>query len=289
MRLYVHLNGRILPEERACVSVFDRGLSYGDGLYETLKAYEGAPLFLKEHLKRLRAGASFLGFTKRAVMAFEGELKGGAVEALLKKNGLARGEAYVKLMITRGADKASHLPTKGITPTFIIIAKPLDTSVLARARSKGVEAVFVDDMAPALPGVKSLNYLASVIAKIRADRKKAYEAIFVREGFITEGTSSNIFMVKNGKILTPPLEKNPSKGVLAGVTRDRVMKIAVKNGIPLKEARIRPSDMAGADEAFITNSITDAVPLIKTGGKAVGDGRPGPVTRQIQTLLSYRP
>jgi branched-chain amino acid aminotransferase len=178
MKEYVYLNGRNVLAEKACVSVFDRGLTYGDGLYETMKAIDGRPLFLKEHLMRLLHGARELQMAVPLLKPFMEELKAGAIEALLRKNRLEEGEAYVKLMLTRGADRASHLPTKGILPTTVIVTKKIDTDGLATLRKKGVAAVPVADIAPALPGVKSLNYLSSVLARMRADKAGAFEAIF---------------------------------------------------------------------------------------------------------------
>jgi len=283
MKLKVFINGKILPEDKACVSVFDRGLSYGDGIYETMKARDGQPLFLNEHLKRLRTGGRFLGLT--GIKGFEDMIRGGALQKLLNANGLGRGEAYVKLLVTRGPDKASHLPAKGISPTLIIIAKPIDTALIRGIQEKGVSAVFVDDVLPALPGVKSLNYLPSVLARMKANRRRAFEAIFVKDGFVEEGSSSNVFIVKGGRLLTPPLSGTPSEGVLAGVTRAAVMIASKKNGITVRETRLRPKDLYRADEAFITNSIMDAVPLVAIEGKKVGGGRPGMLTRLMQELL----
>lgn len=289
MKPGVYLNGETVPEDKARVSVFDRGLSYGDGLYETLKAVEGRPLFLKEHLVRLRAGARFLGLGMSALRAFEDDIKKGAIEALLNGNGLSRGEAYVKLMVTRGADRAGHLPARGVKPTFIIIAKPLDAAWLARIRVKGVGAVLVDGIAPALPGVKTLNCLPSVLARMRADRAGAFEAIFVKDGHITEGGSSNVFVVKRGKIATPPLARDLSSGVLAGVARAEVLRSARENGTPARERPVRANELASADEAFITNSIIDIVPLVKAAGRPIKDGRPGPVTARLRSFFKYKP
>lgn len=285
MRLWVYLDGKVLPEEKATVSVFDRGLSYGDGLYETLKARNGSPLFLKEHMNRLRAGARFLGLRSRGLRSFEKEIAGGAIETLLEKNGLVKGDSYVRLMVTRGPDKASHLPSRGLDPTRVIIVKPLDTAKIERSAKKGISAIFIDDMAPPLPGVKSLNYLPNVLAKMRAERLGAFEAIFVRDGAITEGSSSNVFLVKGGRLVTPPLSTRPSTGVLAGVTRENVMRLARRESIPVRESVVRARDIPSFDEAFITNSVIDAVPLVKAAGKIIGNGRPGPVTERVRTLL----
>lgn len=287
MKLKVFINGKIAPEDRACVSVFDRGLAYGDGLYETMKARDGKPLFLREHMKRLKAGGRFLGIT--GINGFEEEIRKGAIERLLAANGLSKGEAYVKLLVTRGVDMASHLPAKGLRPTLIIIAKPIDTASIKGMQERGVSAILVDDITPALPGVKTLNYIASVLARMKAKRRGASEAIFVKDGYVTEGSSSNVFVVKGRTLLTPPLSGKPAEAVLAGVTRAAVMKAARENGIRVREARLSPKDLFIADEAFITNSIMDALPLIKVDGKKAGGGSPGRLTRRIQGLLKQWP
>lgn len=285
MRLWVYLDGKVIPEERAAVSVFDRGLSYGDGLYETLKARDGKPLFLREHMRRLRAGARFLSLPSSGLKDFEKDVTDGAIEALLEKNGLVKGESYVKLMLTRGPDKASHLPSRGLKPTRIIIVKPLDAARVERAARRGVSAVFVDDIAPPLPGVKSLNYLPSVLARMRAEKAGAFEAIFVRDGLLAEGSSSNVFLVKNGRLITPPLSQKPSTGVLAGVTRENVIRLAREESIPVREREVKAGDIFTFHEAFITNSIIDAIPLVKAAGRIIGDGRPGPIAKRIRELL----
>jgi D-amino acid aminotransferase len=267
------------------VSVFDRGLTYGDGMYETMKALDGKPLFLKEHLKRLLHGARELHMDSRLLKPFVDEVKAGAIESLLRKNRLDKGEAYIKLMVTRGADRASHLPTKSVLPTTVIVTKTIDTASLSALREKGVTAATVADISPALPGVKSLNYLASVLARIQADKAGAFEALFTKDGFITEGSSSNVFAVKNGHIITPPLAAGPSGGVLPGVIRGEVKRHARKSGIPFSEAPLSISNLQAADEAFLTNSIMEAVPLIKIGRVKIGNGKPGPATRLFQRLL----
>lgn len=285
MKEYVYLNGKTTPAEKACVSVFDRGLTYGDGLYETMKALDGKPLFLKEHLKRLLHGARELHMDIRLLKPFVDEMKAGAIEALLRKNRLEEGEAYIKLMVTRGVDRASHLPTKGILPTAVIATKKIDTASLSALRKKGVTAVTAEGISPALPGVKSLNYLASVLARMEAARAGAFEALFTKDGLVTEGSSSNVFAVKDGHVLTPPLAAGPSGGVLPGVIRGEVKRLAERQKIPFSEAPLSISAIEAADEAFLTNSVMEAVPLIKIGKKKIGNGRPGPVTRLFQRLL----
>jgi D-amino acid aminotransferase len=285
MKEYVYLNKKLVDASKASVSVFDRGLNYGDGLFETMKAAGGRPLFLNEHLKRLLQGARALHMDIPSLRPFVEEVLAGTIETLLRKNRLLIGEAYVKLMVTRGEDRGSHLPPKGIVPTTIIVTKKIDEAALSGLRKKGVKAILVSDISPALPGVKSLNYIASVLAKIEAAKAGAFEALFTKDGQITEGGTSNVFAVKGGRLMTPALATSRSAGLLPGVIRGEVKRLAKEHGIPFSEGPLSIKALKEADEAFITNSITEAVPLVRIGQASVGSGRPGPVTRLFQGWL----
>lgn len=287
MKRYVHINGRVVPEGKAVVSVFDRGLNYGDGVFETIKAVDGAPAFLKEHLERLSNGVKSIGIRQRYFKDFLVEVKNGAIKKLLGANRLTEGEAYLKIIVTRGADSGGHAPSRGVRPAFIIMAKPLDSRSIERLKKKGVRAVLIKGYPPMLPGIKSLNYLPSVLGKMEAAGRGAYEGIFVGEdGFIKEGTSTNVFIVSNGVIKTPPAgKKGLSDGVLPGITRKAVIDIARNKKIPVKEAGISGKDLFGCDEAFLTNSIIEVVPLIGVDSRKTGDGRPGEVTKLLQGVF----
>ncbi|CAG1065858.1 D-alanine transaminase [uncultured bacterium] len=285
MKEYVYLNKKLVDASKASVSVFDRGLNYGDGLFETLKAVDGKPLFLNEHIKRLLQGARALHMDIPSLRPFVEEALAGAIETLLRKNRLEEGEASVKLIVTRGADRGSHLPAKGILPTTIIVTRKIDEAALAVLRKKGVKAILVSDISPALPGVKSLNYIASVLAKIEAAKAGAFEALFTKDGQLTEGGSSNVFAVKGGRLMTPALASGRSTGLLPGVIRGEVKRLAKEHGIPFSEGPLSIKALEEADEAFLTNSITEAVPLVKIGTAKVGNSRPGPITRLFQGWL----
>lgn len=281
MKEFVYLNGKFVEAGDASVSVFDRGLNYGDGLFETMKAREGKPLLLKEHARRLKAGARALRFALPPLKAFLDDIDKGALETLLRKNRLMEGEAYLKLIVTRGADKGGHLPSKGPKPTTIIVAKKLDEEYLWGLRKAGVAAVFVEGLCPALPGVKSLNYLPSVMAKMEAAKNAAFEALFTTGGFVTEGSSSNVFAVNGGHLTTPPL----ASGALPGIMRGEVIRLAKKWGFPAIEAPLSTKALEQAEEAFLTNSIMEAVPLVRIGKKKIAGGRPGSLTKAVQLLL----
>lgn len=285
MREFVYFNGKTVPAEKACVCVFDRGLAYGDGLFETMKAVDGRPLFLKEHMRRLIRGARQLGFAVSSLRPLVEDIDGGAIENLLRKNRLSPGEASVKVLVTRGVDRASHLPTKGIRPTAVIMTRCVDTGAVARLRASGVSAITVADLAPAMPGVKSLNYIASVLAKMRADRAGAFEAIFTRDGLVVEGASSNIFIVEGARLVTPPLAALSGGGPLAGVTRGEVARLARRLSLPVSDEPVAVSRLKAADEAFLTSSIMGIVPLVKVDRAKVGPGRPGPATKSLQELM----
>lgn len=284
-REFVWINGKTTPAEKALVSVFDRGLNYGDGLFETIKSTEGAPLFLKEHLKRLLKGAKAIRMDVAKLEPFVDAVNSGMIEKLLKKNCLDKAEAYVKLIVTRGTDKGGHLPSKGLTPTTVIVTKKIDSSALASFRAKGVSAMTLEGPSPALPDVKSLNYLASVLARVSADEKGAYEALFSHGGLITEGSSTNIFAVKDGLVTTPPLGRSCSTGPLPGVIRGELKKLARRCSIRFSEIPLTPESLIGSDEAFLTNSIAGVIPLVRVNGSKIGKGRPGPVTARFERLL----
>lgn len=283
MKRFVYINGAIVSAQRACVSVFDRGFNYGDGLFETLRAVDGVPAFMNEHLKRLKSGMSLIGMPRKALCAFEIDLRDGAVEKLLLENKLIMGEAYLKIIVTRGVDPAGHLPSPGAPPTVIITAKPLDQNLIDRARAKGFSAVTTEAFAPVMPGVKTLNYLPNVLARVEAGKKGADEAIFVtKESLVTEGTSTNVFVFKDGVLITPPLGGKLHKGVLPGITRAAVLRIARSLRFPFKEAAVTLTGLQAADEAFLTNSILGIVPLVKLDSRKIGSGRPGFATSLFQ-------
>lgn len=286
MKRRVYINGRVLPEQKAGVSVFDRGLNYGDGLFETMKAVDGKVEFLREHLARLKKGARFLAFPAGSLKALELDIKEGAIDELLKANGLAKKTAYLRITVTRGVDReGGHLPKKTV-PTVIMVARAIDTEAVERLRAEGVSAVVIRGYGPALPGIKSLNYLPSVLGKAEAARRGAVEGIFVaKDGSVREGTSSNIFMVSGGRVLTPPVSTDPAEGVLPGVVREAVMSLLGKRGVSVKEAPVFLKDLRSCPEAFLTNSVWGAVPLKAIDGKKTGAKTPGDIVRLVQREL----
>ena len=277
---FVHINGRLLPAESATVSVFDRGLNYGDGLFETMKARLGRIKRFSGHIERLRASALALGIPTAALDTLA---DGAAIMELLEKNGLKEREASVKVVLTRGLSLPGHLPPKAneeSSATLIITARAIDSEAVAMIASSGVSAVLTDGPRPALPMHKTLNFLPCILAKAAAEEKGAYEGIFTTpEGLVTEGSSTNIFIVKDNCLKTPPAGAD----ILSGVTRGAVID-AARGSVPLIEAPLSVAELKGSDEALLTNSIIEVVPLLRVDAADIGGGRPGPVTRLIQSL-----
>lgn len=273
---YVILNGRLAAAARAAVSVFDRGLLYGDGLFETMRAYRGVPFALEDHLRRLRLSAETLGLPIP-------DLDWPAlIAALLEKNGLGRDDAWVRLTVTRGAGEPRLPPPDDPAPTSIVMARPLDAAV-ARNQRRGVQATLLPmSRDGAFSEHKSLNYLPGVVGRGLAARRGAYEGLFVGpEGLIAEGTTTSVFAVRGRALLTPP-----GRGILPGITRRLVLDIARDHGIDIAEHPLSTADLLGADEGFLTSSIVEIVPIVRVDDAVIGAGRPGPVARRL--LAGYR-
>lgn len=281
-----YINGKFVSEEKAVVSVFDRGLSYGDGLFETIRARDGRPLLFAGHIQRLKAGADAILIPKKALAPLLQKIDDRLVSRLLKENGLTQGEAYVKIIVTRGVDRGGHLPARDIKPTVIMYTKPLEASFLKRVRSKGLKAALIRDYGPALPGIKTLNYITNILARIEADGLKADEGLFTTtRARVTEGTSTNLFIVLKGILRTPPLS---GEGLLPGITRDAVIGVAKENGVIVAEGPVSVTELLMSEEAFLTNAILGIAPLTRVDKAPIGSGRSGPVTRRLQGLYLQR-
>lgn len=275
----VYINGSFLPAEKATVSVFDRGLNYGDGLFETMRSYSGKIFLAREHIKRLKLGARTLGIPT-------GELVGltamsGVLQELLRRNSLVEDDAIIKIILTRGEAARGHGRVKSPSPTLIASASKLDKEKIEKDQKKGVHAIFSSVSRGTLGAVKSLNYLPCVLAKAEAEKKNSYEALFITDnGTLLEGTATNLFIVKKGRLVTPPANGL----ILPGITREKVLELAKKNGIQTYEKSLNKKTLLEADEAFLTNSIIGLAPLVKAEGKPVGAGLPGEVTFKLLAL-----
>ncbi len=291
----VNVNGEIVLPSEAKVSVFDRGFLYGDSVFEVVRTYGGRPFELDGHLARLAHSAERI--------ALEPKWDARRIEAeILRTLEAARGEdaaepdaaswnvgeRYVRVVMTRGAGEIGLDPALAVNPTAIVIVQPLRT-LHRRAYEEGVKAVVVgvQRISPRAvdPSAKTGAHLNHVLAVREARAAGAHEALLTDgRGHVTEGSSSNVFAVRGGRLVTPPLEA----GLLAGVTRGFVLEIARDLGIPVDEIPVRPADLDSADEVFITSTLREVVPVTRLGEGEVGAGRPGPVTRRLHEEFRRR-
>jgi branched-chain amino acid aminotransferase len=280
MGIYASIDGRIVPGEQARVSVFDNGFTFGDSVYETLRTYGGRPFALQRHLRRLRASAGLIGIQIPLPDAALTE----RLEALLER--AANKESYIRFIVSRGVGDISYRFDRITGPTVVLIAKPFETPP---------REVYVEGLAAALvsirrnhrtaldPGIKSCNLLNNILAVREAQSRGASEALMLNaEGDLAEGASSNVFLVKQGCVSTPPLDA----GILAGITREVVLELLPGLGIEARQTRLGIEDLRRAEEVFITSSLREVAPVISIDGRPVGGGRPGPVA--TRALASYR-
>jgi len=276
---FVSVNGRLLPADAPAVGVSDRGLLYGDGLFETLRAYDAAPFLLEEHLERLSASAAEL----RICDSLEAEAIGRDVAELLRANGLR--DAYIRITLTRGAHTGRLELEPAARPTVCIVARPL-RPLPPRLYDEGMTAIIASVRQNAdspLPRHKTLNYLANLVARTEAREQGADEAILLNtRGEVAEAASSNLFLLSGGRLITPSLEAN----ILPGITRRVVLRLAEAAGCATEERTVGPDELGRADEVFLTNSIVGIVPVRAIDGRPVGSGAPGPTTRKLHA--AYR-
>jgi D-amino acid aminotransferase len=273
--MLVWLNGRLVDARRARVSALDRGLLHGDGVYDTWRTYGGQPFALSRHLARLAAATRRLGLPAPGDAA----MWAARTRLLLARNRLADGAA--RLTITRGAAGMGPAPDHAEPPTMLLTVRPIPAN-LAALHEDGVTATllpFARDAGPGWGAVKLVGHASAVVGKMRAARKHAFEGLYVTpEGFVTEGTTSNLFAVVRGVLLTPPADGT----ILRGVTRDLVLRVAQRAGIPVHEAPLRATRLHRADELFVTASTIELVAVTRLDGRRIGDGRPGPVVARLR-------
>jgi branched-chain amino acid aminotransferase len=279
MGLFASVNGLIVPAEEARVSILDNGFTFGDAVYETLRTYHGRPFELPRHLARLRSSAARLGF---GIPQDDGEL-GRQLDTLLDRAG--NSESYIRMIVSRGVGDISYHFERVAGPTVVLVVKPFDPFPEAAYRD-GIEVALVDirrNHPSALdPAIKSCNLLNNILAVRQAQSRGAEEALLLNErGELAEGSSTNVFVVKDGALLTPPL----AAGILAGITREVLFGLVKGLGIALREQPIPVDLLRTADEAFVTSSTREAMPIRAVDGRPVGDGRPGPVTRKVMAAF----
>lgn len=274
MRIYI--DGKYYNEKSAKISVFDHGLLYGDGVFEGIRAYHGRVFKLSEHIDRLFYSAKAIlleiPLTKEAMMK--------AVVECCRKNALKDG--YIRLVVTRGVGSLGLNPHTCERPSVIIIAGKIQLYP-AELYQRGLEIVTVAttrNLHSALnPAIKSLNYLNNIMAKIEGLNAGCEEAIMLNsEGFVSECTGDNIFIVKQNQLMTPPL----SAGALYGITRGAVMDLARETGMTVSEPNLTRYDLFNADECFLTGTGAEIIPVVKIDGRVIGSGKPGPAARKLE-------
>ncbi|WCJ60334.1 branched-chain-amino-acid transaminase [Fontisphaera persica] len=271
----VYIDGKYYSEKDAKISVFDHGLLYGDGVFEGIRAYHGRVFKLKEHIERLYWSAKAILLDIPLTPAEMTE----AVLATCRKNNCRDG--YIRLVVTRGVGTLGLNPNRCKRPSVIIIAGKIQLYP-PELYEEGMAIVTVPttrNLVNAVnPAIKSLNYLNNILAKIEANNAGVEEAIMLnQEGFVAECTGDNIFIVRQGHLYTPPL----SAGALYGITRNTVLDLARERGLPTSEINLTRYDLYIADECFLTGTGAEIIPVTRIDGRVIGQGKPGPVTRDL--------
>jgi len=270
----IYLNGAFIPPEQARISVFDRGFLFGDGVYEVIPAYGGKPLRLREHLQRLANSLGGIGMAE----PLSHDEWAAIFDRLLGAS--PRVDQAIYVQVTRGAPPVrDHRFPEDTPPTLLAmskIMKPRDPVVA----EFGISAIVRDDIRWLRCDIKAISLLAAVLLREEADEADAEEALLVRDGHVTEGSTSNVFVCRAGTLLTPP--KGPL--LLPGITRDLVVDLARGAGLPVQERPIPVAELLEADEVWISSSTREVMPVTRIDGAPVGDGTPGPLWRRIDAL-----
>jgi branched-chain amino acid aminotransferase len=276
----VNVNGRVYDQEHAVISVFDHGFLYGEGVYETLRTFSGQPFLFDRHMQRLRNSS---GMLQLPVPISDADMAARCRETM-KAAGLGDGthnEAYIRILLTRGVGDLSYDPAGCPTPSVVIIVKPhLDPPASAYEHGMKLAIVSIVRNHPGTvnPLIKSNNLLNNALAMQEAARAGADEGVMRNfRGELAECTTSNLFVVKGGVALTPPLDA----GLLPGITRAFLFEVGEEAGIPVRESILHDSDLLNADEAFFTSTTRGVMPATSVGDHVIGTGAPGPITRAL--------
>lgn len=276
MSRQVYINGSFVPKEEATVSVFDHGLLYGDGVFEGLRSYSGKVFRLEEHVRRLYESA--LAICLEIPMSQAEMCK--AIDLAVSTNGIDDG--YIRAVVTRGAGTLGLDPNRCSNPQVIIIA---DVIALypQELYEEGLEivtsSVIRNHPAALSSRIKSLNYLNNILAKIEGLQAGCIEALMLNhKGEVAECTGDNLFLVRDGVLLTPPLDA----GILEGITRDTVIELAKEAGIEVQEVALTKHDVYVAHECFLTGTAAEVIPVVKVDSCSIGSGKPGPVTLDLK-------
>ena len=269
------VNGRFLPWKDAVVSIDDRGFQFGDGVYEVIRTYRGAPFEVAAHLARLERSTKELNLVQPYSRAqWTQWIQQGLGQAGYQ-------EAKVYIQITRGTAPRDHAFPSGVSPTVVMTIRELHPLSL-QLRQDGVTARTCDDLRWSRCDIKSLNLLGNVLAREEARKAGVFEAILVKDGLVTEGSLSNVMAVRSGTIVTAP--EGPR--ILSGVTRTVVLELARKEEIPVEEQFLSLDALYGAEEVFLTGTTLEVLGVVRIDGNTIGSGRPGPITKTLAARWS---
>lgn len=266
----VYLNGELSPVSEAKVSVLDRGFIYGDGIYDVIPMYARKAFRGPQHLARLSRSLKMIGIENPYNDAGWMALIGKVVDA----NGLQDQVVYIQ--VTRGVAKRAHAFPQGVKPTVFIMTNPL-VAPSAETVAHGVSAVSLEDKRWLNCQIKSTSLLGNVLAAEYAAENDVIEAIQFRDGFLTEGSSSNIWVVKDGALMAPPKDNL----ILEGIRYELLAELSQQAGIPFESRRITREEVFAADEILLTSASKEVIPIVKIDGKAIGSGKPGAVFKQL--------
>jgi len=276
--IVVSINGKIMFKEDAKISIFDRGFLYGDSVYEVIRTYQGIPFLLQEHLDRLWHSASKLE------MGFSFDQNHLIKEVNTCLGELGKESAYIRIIVTRGQGPLQLDPVSAGPNNIVVITKEFKeypkewykngvNILISNVERTSIRAVD--------PNIKSGNYLNNIMAFIHAKKQRAFDAIMLNnQGYITEGTTHNIWLVKDGKAYTPPLHA----GILEGITRKTILVLAKKNGIDVEQKNLTAEDLINADECFMTSTTKEVIPVTQVNNAPIGTGEPGVITGKLHQL-----
>ena len=279
MSLKVYINGQLFDKDDAKISVYDHGLLYGDGVFEGMRSYSGKVFRLNEHLDRLWKSARAICLN----IPISQDEMAKAVNDTLQINGIKDG--YIRLVVTRGSGSLGLDPNRTSNPQVIIITDHISLYP-DEFYQNGLEIITASTIrnhpAALSPRIKSLNYLNNIMAKVEGLQANCVEAMMLNhKGEVAECTGDNIFIVTEGRLRTPPLDA----GILEGITRQAVIDLAEEAGITVEQMPMTRHDVYIADECFLTGSAAEVIPVVKIDSRVIGDGKPGPVTKQLTKLF----
>lgn len=282
MAAMVNVNGRIFDEHEAVISVFDHGFLYGEGIYETLRTYNSRLFLYDRHTRRLRNSARMI----ELVIPFTDEELARRISDTIGATKLDGKEAYVRLLVTRGVGELSYDLKATPKPSWVIIAKPL-VEPPSEIYERGCKVVLVDIVRnhpkSVNPMIKSNNLMNQALAAQQAFQRGGFDAVMRNDrGELTECATSNLFIVKNDAVLTPPVES----GLLPGITRELLFEVGRNAGVEVREQALHDEDLFDADEAFLTSTTREIVPIVVVNERAIGNGKPGTVTGTL--LKAFR-